>query len=167
MSDNIKIVPVAEEYIEGVRDTLDVVARERKYLSFLVAPSLESSREFIGNIIKNDCAQFVALSGDKVIGWCDVLPEEKEITKHVGVMGVGVLPEFRGKGIGRRLIETTLDKAKSQGITRIELWVFEDNKKAFELYKRMGFEVEGLKRNAIKIDGVYKNEHIMAMLIEE
>ncbi len=167
MSEDIKIVPISEDHIEGFRNALDIVAKERKYLSFLEAPPLESSKKFFRTIIKNDYAQFVALSKDKVIGWCDILPKEKEINKHVGVMGVGIIPDFRGKGIGTRLINACLEKVKKQNIYRIELWVYEDNVNAVDLYKKLGFEIEGVKRNVAKIDGVYKNDIIMAMMVEE
>ena len=43
----VRIVPIAEEHIEGFRSVLDTVARERRYLGFLEAPSLEEARGFV------------------------------------------------------------------------------------------------------------------------
>jgi ribosomal protein S18 acetylase RimI-like enzyme len=99
-----------------------------------------------------------------VVGWCDIIPSERDVYRHVGVLGIGLLPEFRGRGIGAKLMQKSIDKAKAKGLTRIELTVYERNKNAIALYQKMGFEIEGLKKNGIRIDGVYDNVYMMALL---
>lgn len=159
------IEPIAEHHIAGFRDALDVVARERKYLAFLEAPPLESTAEFVRNNIKNDYVQFVAVSDGKVVGWCDIMPRNsRPVMAHVGVLGIGLLPAFRGCGIGRRLMTAALDKARAKNLTRIELGVREGNDNAMALYKKTGFQVEGLQKKAFRIDGVYENVYQMALL---
>jgi hypothetical protein len=71
------VVPIAEEHIEGFRAGLDTVARERRYLTFLEAPSLEETRRFVRRNIREGCPQCVALVEDKVVGWCDALPIDR------------------------------------------------------------------------------------------
>lgn len=160
------IVPIAEEDIPGFHAALDYVAKERKYLLFLEAPPFDSAREFVLNNIKEDYPQFVARVDGKVAGWCDIMPaKNREITQHVGVLGIGLLPAVRGQGIGRRLMLAAIEKAKKQGLTRIELTVREKNENAIALYKKIGFEMEGLKRNATRTDGVYENIYMMALLV--
>ena len=83
---------------------------------------------------------------------------------HGGVLGIALLPEFRRQGIGARLIQQTLGAAQAFGLCRVELTVRENNAVAIELYKRVGFEIEGLQRNATKVDGVYENVVLMAIL---
>ena len=83
---------------------------------------------------------------------------------HCGTLGVGLLPEFRGKGIGRQLMQRTIEAAFAFGLTRIELTVREGNANAIALYKSLGFEIEGLHRNAVCIDGQYENLYSMALL---
>ena len=56
-----------------------------------------------------------------------------------------LLPQFRGQGIGERLIRRTLAAARAFGLHRVELTVREDNTGAIELYKKIGFEIEGLQ----------------------
>jgi RimJ/RimL family protein N-acetyltransferase len=106
----------------------------------------------------------VALSAGEVIGWCDALPKPRPIHAHVGVLGVGLLPPFRGQGIGWRLVEKTLDAACDLGLSRIELTVREDSATAIALYKKFGFVAEGVQRNAFKVDGQYQNFVMMALL---
>lgn len=159
------IRPIAEEHIAGFHAALDYVAREKKYLAFLEAPPLDKATAFIRNNIAEDHPQFVALAGGRVVGWCDVIPaKDRPIHAHTGVLGIGILPEHRGKGVGRALMTATIAKARAKGLTRIELTVREKNTNAIALYKKLGFESEGLKKNAVRIDGVYENIVLMALL---
>jgi RimJ/RimL family protein N-acetyltransferase len=158
------IVPIREEHIDGFHRALDVVARERRYLAFLQAPPIEEMRAFVRNNIQRRYPQYVALSGDEVVGWCDVIPMTRPIYAHAGVLGVGLLPRFRAFGIGTDLIRSTLAAAQTLGLHRVELTVRENNRGAIELYKKFGFAIEGLRRDAVHIDGAYENVVALAML---
>jgi ribosomal protein S18 acetylase RimI-like enzyme len=159
---NISIVPIAEEHIEAFHRMLDVVARERKYLAFLEAPPLEQTRAFIMKNIANRSVQFVAFSGSELVGWADVLPKERPIHAHIGALGIGVLPAFRGKGVGLALMQAALQGARRRGYARIELTVRAGNARAIALYEKLGFGREGLCRDAIFVDGRYEDLIIMA-----
>ncbi|MCK1638809.1 GNAT family N-acetyltransferase [Bradyrhizobium sp. 157] len=160
----VQIVPIREAHIESFHRALDFVARERRYLAFLEAPSFESTRAFILNNIKQGYPQLVAVSDGQVIGWCDIVPNPRPIYSHVGVLGIALLPEFRRQGIGGRLMRQTLDAARDFGLRRVELTVRESNTAAIRLYKKFGFEIEGLQRNRILVDGGYENLVLMGML---
>ncbi len=162
----IEIVPIGPEHIESFHRTLDFVARERRYLALLEAPPIESFRTFVQDVIKQG-HQLVALSEGEVVGWCDVRPKGRPIYAHSGVLGMGLLPPFRGRGVGRRLIQRTLETARAAGLSRIELTVREDNKNAIALYEKVGFTAEGLQRNAFKLDGQYANVIMMAVLFPD
>jgi ribosomal protein S18 acetylase RimI-like enzyme len=161
---SVEIVPITQDHIESFHRSLDFVARERRYLAFLEAPPFESTRAFVLNNIKQGYPQLIAMSAGEVVGWCDIIPNQRPIHAHVGVLGMGLLPEFRGQGLGDRLIRQTLAAARAFGLTRIELSVRENNAGAIALYKKVGFEIEGLERNATKVDGAYENLILMGVL---
>ena len=163
----MNIIPISEEYIESFRNAIDIVARERKYLAMLEARPLESVRDWVSENIENDIPQFLALEDNQVIGWCDIMPKETTGFEHVGVLGMGVLPDFRKKGIGKALLEITLAKAKENGIEKIELEVFESNVPAIHLYDTFGFQREGIKKCARKLDERYDNIVLMAKFLDE
>jgi ribosomal protein S18 acetylase RimI-like enzyme len=160
----IEIVPIAEGHIDGFHRALDLVARERRYLAFLEAPPIEATRAFVLGNIKHGYPQFVALSAGEVVGWCDVKPLDRPTQAHRGVFGVGLLPQFRGQGIGTKLIRSALAAARAYGLHRVELTVREHNTGAIELYKKAGFEIEGVQRDAVLVDGVYDNVVCMAVV---
>jgi ribosomal protein S18 acetylase RimI-like enzyme len=163
----IEIVPIAPAHIESFRRTIDFVARERRYLAILEAPPLENLRSSVQDNISHGHAQFAALSDGEVVGWCDATPKKLPIHRHVGVLGMGLLPAFRGQGIGRRLLQRTLEAARAGGLSRVELTVREDNPGAIALYQKAGFAAEGVQRNAFKVDGCYLNLIMMAVLFED
>jgi ribosomal protein S18 acetylase RimI-like enzyme len=161
-----RVVPMSEEYIDGFHEVLDGVARERRYLTFLEAPPLEEARRFVRRNIREGYVQHVALVEDKVVGWCDALPIDRPTRAHTGILGIGVLAEFRGRGIGTALIRETLKKARASGLTRIELSVREGNASVIGLYERFGFVHEGVQRKAIRMDGMYENLICMGLLLD-
>ncbi|MBY4629323.1 GNAT family N-acetyltransferase [Rhizobium croatiense] len=163
----IRIEPIAAVHIDSFHRTLDVVAREKKYLSMLEASPLPQTREFVMGMIAKGNPQFVATAGDEVVGWCDISRHFFPSHAHRGNLGMGILPAYRGKGLGRRLIETTLRAAQKSGFARVELNVYEDNARAIALYEKTGFAREGIVRRAARIDGRFIDAISMAFLFDE
>ncbi|RTQ35191.1 N-acetyltransferase [Variovorax gossypii] len=161
---NCTVEPTAEPHFESLHRALDVVAREQKYLALTQAPPLAQSIDFYRGLIAGGFPHFVALDGDRVVGWCDVSPVFGHSRAHVGVLGIALLPEARGRGLGRRLLQAAIDKSWERGLTRIELSVRTDNANARALYERLGFEHEGLLRRTTLVDGNYHDSYAMALL---
>ena len=163
----IIIEPIADRHIESFHHALDTVARERRYLTFLEAPPLESTRDFVRDMIANGHSQFVASSEGAVVGWCDIRRHSQPVHAHGGALGMGILPSFRGQELGERLIRVTIDDALAKGLVRIELNVHADNVRAIRLYERVGFVREGIGRQAVRIDGRFLDVIAMAFVLYE
>lgn len=160
----VLIVPVAEEHAPGYRACLDAVAREKRYLAQIEALPIERIEGFVKESVATDAVQFMALDSGKVVGWADIFPSWAYAVAHSGSLGMGVLAEYRGLGIGRRLLEACIAKAWAKGITRVQLEVRADNERAIGLYKALGFSQEALKRQAMRFDGVYFDALQMSLL---
>ena len=158
---------MAPEYIESLHRALDAVARERKYLTLLEAPPLPETREFVLNTIEKGDPQFVALANGEVVGWCDIRRHGFPAHAHRGTLGMGIIPAYRGQGLGLRLLKTTLERAGAAGLVRIELAVYVDNARAIALYDKAGFVREGLVRDAVLVDGQYRDAFAMALIRRE
>ncbi len=165
--DEVRIVPTGEQYAESFNAVVDAVARERRYIGFVEGPSLESTREFIRSILGGAGVQLLAVNpNDMVVGWCDILRNPHEGFRHVGRLGMGLLPDYRGRGLGRQLVARAVRAARQAGIERIELEVFASNERAIALYRALGFVTEGIKRRARKLVGQYEDNVFMALLGE-
>jgi ribosomal protein S18 acetylase RimI-like enzyme len=162
----IDIVPIREDLIEGFHAALDAVCRERIYLAFLEAPPIEETRAFLRTNMAKGTPQLLATSADRVVGWCDVNPIQRPTMRHSGVLGIGLLGEYRGRGLGEKLMLKTLEAAYTFGLTRVELSVRHDNARALGLYRKVGFEIEGRKRRAVLVDGVYHDLIFMGLLLD-
>jgi RimJ/RimL family protein N-acetyltransferase len=163
----IDIVQIAESHAASFHACLDAVAREKRYLAQIEAPPLDRTLAFVRDSIAKDASQFVALDGDRVVGWCDVFPAWPAARQHRGALGMGVLVAYRGQGVGQRLMAATLAHARSKGLTRVELEVRADNARAIRLYESMGFVHEGRKRKGNRVDGVYCDSLTMALVWDE
>ena len=161
------VVPIAEAHIEGFCHAVDRVAREREYLAFTEGPPLERSRAFVLRNLQENQPHFVALVEEDVVGWCDISSVDRPVYAHIGVLGMGVVAEYRGRGIGEALIRAALDKARSAGLERVELTVRESNMRARKLYEKVGFITEGVNFRAVKIAGRYENRICMAILFDD
>ena len=161
---NIQVAPLATSHFGGLRLALDTVAREKRYLAFTEAPSPSDAYGFYQGILTNDHSHFVALIDGEVSGWCDVLPTHGQARRHVGTLGIGLLPSARHRGIGYLLIQAAISKAQSKGLSRIELTVRVDNANAKALYERVGFKTEGLNVRSFLIDGAFYDAYAMALL---
>jgi mycothiol synthase len=83
--------------------------------------------------------------GDKAIGYCwtGISYEEGIPSIRKGrILMLGVAPDYRGKGIGKKLVLAGLARLKSQGLQVAELTVDSENKAAYALYQSLGFEVQ-------------------------
>lgn len=148
------------------RNCLDTVAREKRYLAQIEAPSHEAIEGFVRESVETDAVQFVALDGATVVGWADIFPSWAHATRHCGTLGMGVLPGYRGQGLGKRLLMACIQKAKTKGITRIQLQVRADNNAAIKLYESAGFKHEASIRHALRFDCVYYEAVQMSLLTE-
>jgi ribosomal protein S18 acetylase RimI-like enzyme len=164
---NLVIELVQERHVDGFRRAVDLVAREKKYLARTEAPPLPDTIAFINENIRNGNAHYLAVVDGVVVGWCDIVPMKKEVSSHCGVLGMGVVEAYRGRGIGLKLIRAALGKAKANGLRRVELEVFHSNATAIALYQKVGFEIEGRKRRAAILEGAYLDTIQMALFLDE
>lgn len=67
--------------------------------------------------------------------------------KEVQISNFALHPDFRRKGVGESVLRDILDKIKREGATEIFLEVRPSNHVAQSLYKKLGFQVLGLRKN--------------------
>lgn len=164
---NYSIIPIAERHIVGFHAALDSVARERLYLAFLEAPSLEAAHAFVQANIREGHPQFVAEVDGAVVGWCDVIRSDRPVFRHCGFLGIGLMAPYRRLGIGGALMSATINAALACGITRIELTVRADNTRAIALYESLGFVAEGRLRRHMLVDGRFHESLVMSLIAAE
>lgn len=126
----------------------------------------ESIANIIGNVNSASKSGFFVAEEDGILlGYMIARGEGLERIKHRASIVIGVHSNSRGKGVGAALFEHVFEWASQNKLHRIELTVIESNERALGLYKKMGFEVEGIRKNALFIDGQYVNEIYMGKIL--
>lgn len=69
-----------------------------------------------------------------------------------------LLPEWWGRGRGRALLETCLDRARQRGFARVTLWVLDSNQRARRFYEKAGFTTDGASKTETVAPGVVLEE---------
>ncbi|EOH98101.1 GNAT family N-acetyltransferase [Enterococcus pallens] len=148
------------------------VAQETEYLvmdetgmalsSEMLAIHLESLYESPNNLL------LVVFVNDRLVGNASVKASTEYRVAHIGEIGISILQEFWGIGIGSMLMEEILFWAQEgQIIRRLELTVQAQNKRAIQLYQKFGFEREAtMVRGARSDQGEFLDVHLMSLLID-
>ena len=71
----------------------------------------------------------------------------REVAGETEILNLAVSSEWRRRGIGRQLMQTALEEAASSRVGRVFLEVRESNTGAREFYYRLGFSLDGRRRN--------------------
>jgi RimJ/RimL family protein N-acetyltransferase len=162
---DVRIVPIARHHLAGFHAAVDSVARERRFLAMLEAPSFVRTRRFVLDSLKAGAIHVVAVAGyDEVVGWCDLRPKAAPTLRHSAVLGMGLVASYRGMGLGAQMLAATLERAPAAGLSRAELIVRTDNAAAIALYRRFQFTEEGTLQDYMRVDGVSYSALMMARL---
>jgi putative acetyltransferase len=126
----------------------------------------------------------VALAAEQVRGWVAspdehfwILEDQGRVVGTLAVLrvshapgvatlGMLVVPEARGGGGGRQLLDAALEWARESDLHKLELEVFVENGRAIGLYASAGFQIEGLRRDRYRRqDGSLRSTLIMALAV--
>lgn len=124
-------------------------------------PRIES---LIQNSVEGQDFLLVAEIDNRIVGY--ILAQKGNLNRiaHSAYIVVGILRDFRGKGIGTEFFKRLAIWAEEKKVTRLELTVICENEVAKHLYEKNGFEIEGIKRNSVFVNGEYLDELYMAKI---
>jgi RimJ/RimL family protein N-acetyltransferase len=100
-----------------------------------------------------------------IVGYVDARGGEFRRNRTTAYVVIGVLATASGQGVGSGLLRAIERWAPAHGIHRLELTVMADNERAARLYQRMGFEVEGRRRECLTVGGKLADELYMGKLL--
>ncbi|MGX7244127.1 N-acetyltransferase family protein [Enterococcus quebecensis] len=111
----------------------------------------------------------VALADETVVGTASVKASSKKRMEHIGEIGISILKDYWGFGLGSLMMEDLIDWAKeSNVIRRLELTVQHRNQRAVHVYEKIGFETEAIMARGAKTDdGEFLDVHLMSMMIDK
>jgi RimJ/RimL family protein N-acetyltransferase len=154
--------PTAEDTKEVLKYLEEIFKDDRFFLTTAEEgkewQKIETEREFIQKSYANENNLMVISETDGlIVSMANIECSGKIRTRHVGQMGISILPDWRGVGLGTAILRAMIDWAAAYSvIEKLSLGVWAANQPAIGLYKRMGFLEEGRKvREAKFADGSY------------
>ena len=111
---------------------------------------------------------YVVQDGEDVIATYRLIPKTHRQKHTVYLGGFTIRQDMQGKGIGAQVLSTIKKNCFERGEIRIELTVDVNNAGAIALYKKMGFEIEGVMRKSYKLKSTnqFYDEYLMAVILE-
>ena len=127
-------------------------------------PSEEAWKERLAKFGERDYGLVACVEGE-IVGMLSLHVSPRVRRAHVADLGMAVHDKWAGKGVGTALMKAALELAdKWLNLARLELTVYTDNERAVQLYKMLGFEIEGTHRRYAFRDGAYVDAYTMARL---
>jgi putative acetyltransferase len=165
---NLNIRPVRFEDAGAINEirTMDGV---RENIMALTSERISRAESMISGLTPNDHMFVAEVEEDgvkRVVGVIGLNVNQSPRVRHSASLGIMINRDYQGKGIGRALLNKVIDLADNWlMLVRLELGVFTDNERAINLYKSLGFEIEGTKRCAIIRNGQYADEYMMSRIV--
>ncbi|BBF44908.1 acetyltransferase, GNAT family [Lachnospiraceae bacterium KM106-2] len=156
--------------VESFWNLMNTLDHQTKYMMYEPGErgkNLSRLENTIDAAVRGENLLLLACEGEKLVGYLSAQRSTPRRIRHTAYLVVGILKEYRGKGIGTELFRQLDLWAKEKHITRLELTVMCPNTVAKHLYEKNGFVVEGVKKNSMILDGAYVDEYYMAKILEE
>ncbi len=158
--------PSPKEDSEPMLEYLRKSSRETEFL--LRSPddeffTPEKEEDFLNTILEspNDLMVICEIDG-KIAGNCQLRFMVRCKVRHRGNIGIALLKDYWGLGIGTKMFEELVNAAKERGLYQLELSFYEGNSRARALYEKMGFSIVGVHPDAVKLnDGKFLKEYLM------
>jgi ribosomal protein S18 acetylase RimI-like enzyme len=154
---------------EGVLELLlrlDEQTRLMMYEPGERSTSVGRQAETLRTLLASGNSTFLLAEEDgRPVGFLEATGGTFRRNRHVVHLVVGVLKEHAGRGIGSALMAEAERWARERGTRRLELTVQTHNRAARALYEKMGFAVEGTRKDAVHVEGSYVDEFYMAKLL--
>lgn len=127
----------------------------------------DQERSFIEKNISSqtECLILCFVDG-KLAGDCSINRLLHAKSRHRGTVGIALLREFWGLGIGTAMFREMIQIARNWELEQLELEFLEGNERGQALYEKMGFRITGFIPNAIHLsDGSVLMEYQMLLTL--
>jgi L-amino acid N-acyltransferase YncA len=102
--------------------------------------------------------RLVARLGDAIVGWAALAPvSDRCVYGGVAEDSVYVAADARGRGVGRALLSTLVERAEDAGIWTVQTGIFPENAASVQLHLRCGFRVVGRRERLAQLDGIWRD----------
>lgn len=114
-------------------------------------------------LIRKDKIKFFSFYNNELIAYSYLTKFDKKTKKHNCILGIVISDKWQGLGFGKKICKYMINHAWKKQFYKIWLTVFDNNLSAINLYKSLGFEIEGVFMND-EISSKQKR-HVISMAV--
>ena len=104
-------------------------------------------------------------SEEEVVGFCVAVTGQFARNSACAAIVMGVERAWWGRGVGASLLRDVERWATTRTLRRLELTVMAHNDRAIALYQHAGFDIEGTRRQSVRVGGEFRDEVYMAKIL--
>lgn len=161
---DVTIRQAHEDDLAGLVDAMHEALGDRTYV---VGENVAETLEHENVLLRHNEVQsrnfFVATVAGGVVGWVHVDNPEIPALDHTAELTVGVVPDYRGRGIGDRLLERAVRWAGENDIEKLYNSVPDTNERAITFLEDRGWETEAVRERHYHLGDDYVDEVMMAV----
>ncbi|WP_096434757.1 GNAT family N-acetyltransferase [Alteribacter populi] len=163
----VTLRPAQKDDAFDIITNVEKIIQKGRYIQKERVRTIDEEQTFIQEMIdKNNMYTVVDIDG-RVFGIARLIRGDLKMKRHTALFRTWLTDDAQGKGLGKKLMEYTLEWARHNGLYKICLTVFSQNTVAKQLYEKYGFVTEGIQKEQVYVDGEYDDEVFMAYFIEE
>jgi ribosomal protein S18 acetylase RimI-like enzyme len=156
--------PARQKDLTGIVGAIRQVAEQGTYIvAETVAQELDHQDALLRHNELESRMFFVATVNDEVVGWVHLHAPELDKLSHTAELTVGVVEEYRGRGLGSHLLSRGLEWAGKNSYEKVYQSVPATNDAAVEFLEEHGWKTEAVREDHYKINGDYVDERMMAV----
>jgi RimJ/RimL family protein N-acetyltransferase len=153
----------------GIANVLGAVVAERAYSAIDRAWPVDDQRTYLASLSSREAFHVAVDPSGAIVGYqsLDLYSSVLPSMAHVGTLGTFLVPDWRGRGVGRALFGATSEFAASAGYRKLVIQVRASNLAAQHFYSRLGFTECGRLRRQVIIDGETDDEIVMEFFLTQ
>jgi L-phenylalanine/L-methionine N-acetyltransferase len=127
---------------------------------------IEEFKPIYDKLLENEIKYVFMDQNNTPVGMFKLFPWTYRASHIAYLGGLAIHPDYAGKSFGLKMMQEIIDLAHQEGYKRIELSVATENSGAIKLYKKVGFEEEGVMRKYmyLKREGRFLDEVLMSYI---
>ncbi|MFA4860529.1 GNAT family N-acetyltransferase [Methanoregula sp.] len=160
----IRFLPVQESELIRINE-LSNIPEIAEHFETIPPVTMEATKALWSFILTGIVSLWGIHAEDRIIGAAGFYAQPPGTRlSHAATFFLSIEPAYWGRGIGTKAIRFLESEAHSRGYLRMECMVADTNPHALRLYQMLGYEKEGVKKQAFRIEDEYKDLIILGKI---
>ena len=166
-ADSLTIRQATVDDAPAITEVLSIISAERIHSAIDRVWTISEEKRYLESLSPRETIHVAVHPAGQIVGFqsLDLWTPSLTSMAHVGQVGTFLLPEWRGRGVGRALWRATEAFARDAAYRKLAIQVRASNTHAQSFYRRLGFQLCGRLTRQVLIDGMEDDELLMELFL--